>query len=1156
MIGLFLRLLALAVLRMTAAALATVFLLVLLLVLAVGSAPGTSWLLGVVAEVTDGAIRVEEAQGSLLSGLEAGLVTVDLETARVTARGVSLRVFWPELLRLRLRFQQASADSVVVELPVPDEPSGEPLPESIALPVGLVLDDLRVAALSIRRGELAAEVAGLALVGDWLGDQLRLERLAGSGWGVDLELAGSARLGSPFPLEVETTWSYPAEAISGSGRLAGDLDRLKVEQVISLPDELSVNAEIRALLAGPVLELEATWASLARELPGIGILRSADGRLAVDGGLADWRLRLDADVAAAGLPVANVSLAANGDTAQAEVETLRVLALDGSLDARGNVTFGEAPGGELRFVMRDVDPRGLDPAWPGQLNAVGAVSFNATGDWALDLPELAGELRGFPLALSGRAVRQGGEIELADGLLRIAGNELAASGRWGERLAGAFTLDAPDLEPLLPGLSGELSGNGTIGGTAGSPEFELDLSGLDLAWGDQRLRSLTVRGGLGSARRIGFELLADGLTSGETALGDLRFTVDGALDAHRLFLELSGGLAGLRLESAGGWDGRRFTQQLAGGRLTDPLGGTWRLVEAPAFRFADGRAQLEAHCWRNDGAEACLADLRIEPGRLEAGAQLRRLPLAVLGAVVIPEEFRLEGTADADLAISRRSDALDARLSWRQVDTTVTYSLAVDEEISTAIPLLVADAALAGTEGQFSLAMASQVGLRMTLGGRISGLDEEEPEIDARLVGDLPDLGQLSALILRFADIDDLTGRAALDARLSGPLSAPDISGGLRVTEGTLSVPATGILVEQVTLALEGRGPGRLGLAGSARSGPGELLLEGEFVLFGDGAPTGSIAVRGQDFRVIRLPDIEVDVSPDVEVRLVDGQFRAVGRLAVPLGQVRLREIPADAPRPSPDAVVHDEEGDTRDTRAGIFVLEQLEVELGQQVSLSGFGLETRLAGRLVLAQGQNGQAIGADGIVTLERGTFTALGKQLTIDRGALIFSGLIDNPGLDVRTSRRVSYEGREVTVGLLLSGTLQQIETRIFSEPAMSEIDALSYLTLDRPVSAAGAGEGVNLAGAALSLGLRQALPVAQRLGSALSLDEVGLESGDELEDTEVIAGKQLGSNLYVRYAYGLFNRIGTIKLAYRLSRRFSVEASSGEDQSLDLIYSVEW
>ncbi|MCK6371599.1 MAG: translocation/assembly module TamB domain-containing protein, partial [Gammaproteobacteria bacterium] len=64
-----------------------------------------------------------------------------------------------------------------------------------------------------------------------------------------------------------------------------------------------------------------------------------------------------------------------------------------------------------------------------------------------------------------------------------------------------------------------------------------------------------------------------------------------------------------------------------------------------------------------------------------------------------------------------------------------------------------------------------------------------------------------------------------------------------------------------------------------------------------------------------------------------------------------------------------------------------------------------------------------------------------------------------------------------------------------------------------------------------------------------------AGGETDTTEVIAGKQLGDDLYVRFTYGLFNRIGKVLARYRLNRNFSIEAASGEDQSLDLVWSVE-
>ena len=59
-------------------------------------------------------------------------------------------------------------------------------------------------------------------------------------------------------------------------------------------------------------------------------------------------------------------------------------------------------------------------------------------------------------------------------------------------------------------------------------------------------------------------------------------------------------------------------------------------------------------------------------------------------------------------------------------------------------------------------------------------------------------------------------------------------------------------------------------------------------------------------------------------------------------------------------------------------------------------------------------------------------------------------------------------------------------------MSEADALSYLLLGRPMTGNGTEETATLQTAALAMGLNQALPVVQRLGATLGLDELSVQS----------------------------------------------------------------
>jgi translocation and assembly module TamB len=170
------------------------------------------------------------------------------------------------------------------------------------------------------------------------------------------------------------------------------------------------------------------------------------------------------------------------------------------------------------------------------------------------------------------------------------------------------------------------------------------------------------------------------------------------------------------------------------------------------------------------------------------------------------------------------------------------------------------------------------------------------------------------------------------------------------------------------------------------------------------------------------------------------------------------------------------------------------------------------------------------------------------------LIFSGPLDDPGLDVRAVRTVDT----TEVGVELTGTVRAPRTRIVSTPAMSEVDALSYLLFGRPASGSdaglGAAETTTLQTAALSLGLQQALPVVQRIGTSLGLDELSVQT-TAADAGELMAGKYLSPKLYIRYSYGLFNRIGGLLLRFKVNERLSIETRSGDQKSMDLLYTVE-
>jgi len=194
------------------------------------------------------------------------------------------------------------------------------------------------------------------------------------------------------------------------------------------------------------------------------------------------------------------------------------------------------------------------------------------------------------------------------------------------------------------------------------------------------------------------------------------------------------------------------------------------------------------------------------------------------------------------------------------------------------------------------------------------------------------------------------------------------------------------------------------------------------------------------------------------------------------------------------------------------------------------------------------------DGRIFLAEGRYAAYGQKLNIERGNLIYAGPIDNPTLDIRAARTINDANAELTAGVMVSGPAAAPEISIFTDPATSQTDALSYLLLGRAAGDTSGAEGAALSQAALAIGMSQSSPLTTRIATGLGLDELSV-GGDDVDTAELVAGKQLNDRLYIRYSYGVFSNLGAILLRYRLSRRLALEAGSSDVQSIDVLYTIE-
>lgn len=322
------------------------------------------------------------------------------------------------------------------------------------------------------------------------------------------------------------------------------------------------------------------------------------------------------------------------------------------------------------------------------------------------------------------------------------------------------------------------------------------------------------------------------------------------------------------------------------------------------------------------------------------------------------------------------------------------------------------------------------------------------------------------------------------------------------------------------------------------------------------GTPRGEATVRGTDFLIVDNDTLRATASPSFTVLADGGALHYSGDVTIPELKITLSELPPNAIDISSDTVLVEvrEESDKplslleRATQKGI--TGELVLALGDEASIEGFGIDTRLDGRLRLERGQN-QSNLAYGELSLSEGTYTLYGQSLAIRQGRFVFLGALDNPGIDVRAVREIN----EQTVGVQMGGTLKNMNSTLFSSPNLSETDILAMLATGRPFASIGQRDQGALLGTLASLGLERNSGLTNQIRSSLGLDELAIDTKDTLNNSVLTVGKYLTPNLFARYGVGIFDNSSKVNLDYTLNDRLKLKAESGTQQSVDLVYSVE-
>jgi len=229
-----------------------------------------------------------------------------------------------------------------------------------------------------------------------------------------------------------------------------------------------------------------------------------------------------------------------------------------------------------------------------------------------------------------------------------------------------------------------------------------------------------------------------------------------------------------------------------------------------------------------------------------------------------------------------------------------------------------------------------------------------------------------------------------------------------------------------------------------------------------------------------------------------------------------------------------------------------VDLDFGERLTFVGQGFNSGLEGKLRVRTTANRELVAA-GTINAARGTYTAFGQKLAIERGRLYFDGPLDNPGLDVLALRK----NQAVEAGVEVTGTVQVPLVRLTSNPPVPDNEKLAWLVLGHGLDSTTGAESVALQAALAALAGTGTEQIGQRVARGFGVDDISFRSASTARPgttaAQVVAvSKRLTDKLSLIYEQGLSLANNSLRIEYVLSRTVTLRAEAGLVNGFGIFY----
>ncbi len=744
-----------------------------------------------------------------------------------------------------------------------------------------------------------------------------------------------------------------------------------------------------------------------------------------------------------------------------------------------------------------------------------------------------------------------GEVQLIKGVpmvkelnTQIGDNRFQVTGRASSPFNLNWNIDGKNLRQIMPDLSGSLVVKGQLQGTIDKPIINANVDAKKIAYKAFNLDSADFNASTtNNIYKISGKL--KNLESEGQKVDSANLELNGSIENHTISALIDHQEAKVQLKANGGWKNQQWSGVLQQLILADTKAGDWLLQKPTRVSLAKNGFSTDQFCLSSNKTNACSTASWSENSGFNAKGTLKEIPLE-LAKPWLPEGMDLNGVVNGSYDINQNNGKPKGKIQFKLPSNSFSYKTQDEErdffyedaEINATI-----DNRTINAEASMKIVNRGQFSANAKI---VLSPENGKHTIDGKANFDIPNINFAQELIPHSRG---LRGALSSNISFSGLLSKPQIKGQADIKNAYLRLPEAGTELTDININVTADQPGKAKINGKMLMGNGALNVTGDMDIKDVAKWQATIKISGNNIRFMNTNEIKATMSPDIILGLSPELVSIKGKVTIPFADIRLKDIPESSIDESDDAFVIGERKPGEQVSA-VKLQPNVLIALGDNVRIDAFGLKARLSGDVNVTH--NRRDVLANGSLRVTDGKFQAYGQDLEINNGRLIFNGSPKLVGMDIRATRTVDGQ----IVGVHLGGNILNPKSTIFSSPAMPESEALSFLLTGHSLSTASGQESALLMSAVRGLGITGSGSLVQSIGASFGLDDVNIVTKEDLRESEIALGKRLGSRLYVRYLFGLFDQTQKIVIKYKINKVLSLEADLSVDEyGLDLIYEIE-